>query len=666
MKKFKYIAYCALGLASTLGLASCEDYLDKEPDTDVKPETAFLNFRNFQGYVEEIYNCIPNKESCYWTTTFNWGEDEILNTGLGDGHLTRQFDLGNYKAWYNQVQSWLCASASVVGGGNRNPNPTSTDKFAHSLVDHAWYCIRKANLGLQNIDKITATREEKNLIAGQLYFFRGWWYEEMMAFFGGLPYMTEPIDASQFNLPRMSYRECADLAAADFRKAADLLPMDWDETTVGKVNKGKNSNRITKAAALGYLGKVLLYAASPLHEKGAQVGASKNGNTYAYNQEYAKKSAEALGELLNLVETTSTKYALAKFVGVYDEEGASIYNHSDKNGKTPIDCYSSLFYTEGFNWRQPGGTEAIMRGPATEVNGSNWNFAKLWGTKTAGIVEHDALIHQPTANYVDYAYGMANGLPITDPESGYDPTHPFLNRDPRFYHDIVFDGFKYIKEKVGADSDKKPYEYCQMYTGGNLRIDNDQASRTGYYTQKLAPHTANVIDGVYNWGSSLSCYLSYMRLAEVYLLYAEAGAAAGGASYKSSNYSKTAEDAINTIRDRVGAAHVNAKYTADKNLFMDEVRRERACELSFEGHRWNDLQRWLLLTEYPYTIKQSAEFSRKESDEFYTQNDPREAEVAGYGYKTILERSYDSKHYFLPFKEADVNLYQGFTQNPGW
>lgn len=667
MKKFKYIAYCALGIASTLGLASCEDYLDKSPDTDVLPETAFLTFRNFQGFVDEIYNCIPNKESCYWTTTFNWGEDEILNTGLGDGHITRQFDLGNYQEWYQNVQSWLCASAAVQGGGSRNPNPTSTDKFHHALVDHAWYCIRKANIGLQNLDMLTATDEEKELIAGQLYFFRGWWYEEMMAFFGGLPYMTKPLnDRTECTLSRMTYRQCADMAAADFRKAADLLPINWDLTNVGKLTPGKNDNRITKAAALGYMGKVLLYAASPLHEKGAQVGASKNGNTYAYNEEYAAKAAEALGELLALVEAGETQYKLADFVGVYDEEGANIYNHENKSGKTPAGCYSSIFYTVGLNWRQPGGTEAILRGPATPTNGSNWNFAKLWGTKAGNIVEHDALIHMPTANYVDYAYGMANGLPITDPESGFDPTHPFKNRDPRFYHDIVFDGFKYIKADVAKSASEKPYEYCQMYTGGNLRRNSDQACRTGFYTQKLVPHTANKIDGVYNWGSALSCYLSYMRLSEIYLLYAEAGAAAGGASYKSSNFSKTAEDAINTVRDRVGAGHVASKYAADKNKFIDEVRRERACELAFEGFRWNDLQRWLLLTEYPFNVKQSVEFTRKENDDFYVNHDPADAEVAGYSYKTILTRAYSERHYYLPFIDSDVNLYEAFEQNPGW
>lgn len=162
--------------------------------------------------------------------------------------------------------------------------------------------------------------------------------------------------------------------------------------------------------------------------------------------------------------------------------------------------------------------------------------------------------------------------------------------------------------------------------------------------------------------------LPYMRLADIYLMYAEACAAINGAQGKSSNFSKTAEDAINTLRDRVGAAHVNAKYTADKIKFMDEVRRERACELAFEGFRFCDLQRWLLLTEAPYNIKTRQEFTRAKDLSWYQDpdNDPRDAEVRGWKEETILTRPFTERNYWFPFFKKDVSIYEGFTQNPGW
>ena len=646
MKRNILKLFCALSLIC--GFASCTDYLDKTPDSTVNADEAFKNFTNFQGFVEEVYNCIPNKESNYWCCSFNWGEDEILNTGLGDSHETAHFDLGDYRYWYSDPQSFLHSNGL---------SSTSTDMFSHSL-EHAWYCIRKCNLGLENLEKMTnCTQEEKNIIKGQLLFFRAWWHEELMEFYGGMPYVDTVLDGSQaLTLPRLSFQECATKCAEDFRAAADLLPNNWDKTTIGKKTLGKNDLRITKVCALGYLGKVLLWAASPLNNLGAEVGASKNGDTYRYNVEFAAKAADALAEAISQVNSGSTPYALAEY------KYENIYDHvASEDSKTN---FSDIFRTTGKGWKQPGSTEAILRAPYIGANGSNWNFTKNWGIKINEIVQHDALIHQPTANYVNY-YGMANGLPLDDPESGFDPTHPFKGRDPRFYHDIVFDGFQYINTTIGKDNPDYQFKYVQMYTGSNLRSSSSQGCRTGYYCQKLVPHQANKYDGMYNWGGALQCDLPYMRLADIYLMYAEAGAAVQGANYKSNKCNLTAVDAINVLRDRVEAGHVADKYAANQQKFMDEVRRERAVELAFEGFRWNDLQRWLLLTEYPYNIKTSQEFRRVGNYDF-TKKDPRDAEVTGWSQKTILTRDFSVKHYLLPLKQSDVYLYPEFGQNPGW
>ena len=317
---------CALFALNT-ALVSCEDYLDKEPDSTVSPDDAFVNFRNFQGFVEEIYNCIPDKEKCNWCPSWNWGDDEVFNPEA-DNRMTHQVDLGNFRAW-ETTGNWLYKTGS---------NPTSTNKFEHSLWPHAWYCIRKANLGLKKLDKlVAASKEEKDMIAGQLYFFRAWWHTELMQYFGGLPYVDVYLDANaDLNLPRLSYQACADKAAADFRRAADLLPVNWDRTSAGAATQGKNDLRINKVMALGYLGKTYLWAASPLMKNGAQLGASKNGKTYDYDQAYAAKAAEAFGELLNLTESGQAPYALAQF------KYKDIYNHERASGATSVSQTSSI------------------------------------------------------------------------------------------------------------------------------------------------------------------------------------------------------------------------------------------------------------------------------------------------------------------------------------
>lgn len=155
-----------------------------------------------------------------------------------------------------------------------------------------------------------------------------------------------------------------------------------------------------------------------------------------------------------------------------------------------------------------------------------------------------------------------------------------------------------------------------------------------------------------------------MRLADVYLMYAEAAAQGYGvATGKSGNYSKTALDAINVIRDRAGAGRVAARFTASLDGFMSEVRRERAVELSFEGHRFNDLRRWMLLIQSPYTLKKSVEFDRSPS---FSTTDPKNNRVLNLREAVILERRYSEKHYWLPLKNSDANMYLEFPQNPGW
>ena len=546
-----------------MSAVSCSSYLDKEADSTISGDTPFKNFRNFQGFVEEIYNCIPDKEKCNWCPSWNWGDDEVFNTAAND-RMTNQVDLGNFRAWMNYPHNWLyIPGASSTATGDGSPKQ-------HGLWQHSWYCIRKANVGLKALENgmlVNATQEEKDLIAGQLYFFRAWWHFELINWFGGLPYIDKAFEANDpLDLPRLTYQECAMKAAEDFRKAADLLPINWDDTAAGKATSGKNMLRINKVMALAYLGKCYLWMSSPLMEHGAQTGGT---NTYNYNQEFAQKAADAFGELLDLVETGQTQYALAEF------NYTDIYNHQ----KSPeaATSFSDNFYTRKQNWKQPGTVEAIFRGPSPDFNGSNWNTTKVFGPKVEGLVAHDNVIHQPTANAVEM-YGMANGLRLDDKngEGAYDEKHPFQGRDPRFYHDIVFDGFKYLNGEPGTWAH---LQYCELYTGGNVR-SVDLGSRTGYFIQKLVPHTANSVDLEYNWGSALHTYLPYMRLADVYLVLAEAKVLLG----------QTADpDALNAFN----AVHQRAIPTAaaKTSLSFDDIWKERRLELACEGDRWYDFVR---------------------------------------------------------------------------
>jgi hypothetical protein len=170
-----------------------------------------------------------------------------------------------------------------------------------------------------------------------------------------------------------------------------------------------------------------------------------------------------------------------------------------------------------------------------------------------------------------------------------------------------------------------------------------------------------------------------MRLADIYLMYAEARAAMALANNSINDFKDrptycpnlSAVDAINALRDRVNSEdypmeHVPAHFLTNTKDFMDVVRRERAVELAFEGFRWCDLQRWLLLTEAPYTVKYSHEFERLETDAWYKTHDPKDARVGNLRRKELIARRFESKHYWFPLPDKDTYLYEGFKQNPGW
>ena len=186
MKYSKYIkVLISCGVLGVTSLTSCEKYLDKEEESIVSPDDAFKNFVNFQGYTEELYHCIVNFTNNYWTNSWNWGEDEITTTA-GDYHFIHKIDNGNFWGWQAQHDGW--------GSGWMEQNDFTTtwgNRGSQDLWNAAWFGLRKISIALENFEKMTdATAEERNLIKGQLLFFRGWFHHRLMEYFGGMPYIN--------------------------------------------------------------------------------------------------------------------------------------------------------------------------------------------------------------------------------------------------------------------------------------------------------------------------------------------------------------------------------------------------------------------------------------------------------------------------------------------
>ena len=180
---------------------------------------------------------------------------------------------------------------------------------------------------------------------------------------------------------------------------------------------------------------------------------------------------------------------------------------------------------------------------------------------------------------------MANGYPITDANSNYDPANPYANRDPRLDLYIIHDG-----STAGVSNS---VILTTRNSGTDDAIDKieGRSSRTGYYMKKRLRMDVNCDPS----GASQQRHITpRVRCTEIYLNYAEAANEAWGPKASGPN-SFSAYDIIKAIRQRAGidAADPYLEQCAgDKNKMRELIRNERRLELCFESFRFWDLRRW--------------------------------------------------------------------------
>ncbi len=579
-------------------LSSCEEYLDKAPESTFTDKEVFGDFRSFQGWIEELYNAIPAYGISGGQCRVNYADESLACTG------PLPCDLGNY--W--SISPWLDYSTVVSLG------ITQAENLALRLWPVSWYAIRKANIALNKIDIFfNGTLEEKNLLKGQALFFRAYFYFQLITWWGGMPYLDVALAATdEMKFPRTSFRETALKVAADFRAAADILPLDWDQTNAGKATLGNNRKRISKIMALSYLGKTLIYAASPMMNEEVT-------GTSAYDADLCKQAAAALAETIDASNSPGSIFKLQSW-----------------------ESWTDNFWVDspGFNL-QSGGDEVILNPNVKVVGDVLYIFEGNYNIYEMQIV--NTVPETPTENFVN-AYYMANGLPITDPNSGYDENDPWTNREPRFYKDIVYDG-SMIAYSTLAGID----QFARLYNGGRHR-GGQLGSPTGYFMKRWVPTGCNIWD---NKNNAFSAYIPHMRLADVYLLYAEAVVNGYGTPQSRFTGNLSAEEAVNVIRNRAQLPDLTPTYTASKEIFMEDLRQERRIELAWDLNRFHDLRRWNLNTvEIDKTI---IDFDRG--------TDGKPTNIVR---KTHTIRVAGKKHNWLPIAETLTKMYPGFYQNPGW
>lgn len=632
MRNYKKILIL-LGLVFSF---SCEDYLDVAPDSVIDEETVFSTFKNAQGFVEEMYSLVVSYEQQSHTfQDFLLGDDGFVDRPT---KASGDIDAGRFN---DVIKDNFCylnnhRNSSYGSTGTNSANVENTNAFNRQrpgLYEGSLRGIRKANIVIDNVDlMVNATQAEKDVILGQAYFFRAFFHNEIMKFWGRYPYIDRVL-VDDFRIPRPeTYREVALQANEDYKRAIELLPVDWDNEPYGQLTRGENMGRLTKGTAYAFQGKNLLLAASPLMK-----GNNISVNTYDYDTELCEMAVDAFAGVLQLAD--QGRYALATW-----------------------DNYDEVFWKSPTPGSWPGGSEFIF----AATGGSQVQAQRFMASGVNRAIHTNSAgfeVISPTHNFIHNNFGMANGLSIEDDLSGdygptmYDPTKPFENRDPRFYRWHIIDGQvidpgagnpNHVAAQLWFESSTK--KGFHRSTGAeNIKIVNN----TGYMWTKFYPK----VDGKYHtkWNPIINQYVGvrmHMRLTDVYLMYAEALHASKGATTAPDSYNLTAEAAINILRNRAGIPDVNSSIVADNSKFMDELRRERAVELSYEAHRWVDIRRWGVAHLDKYRRKLALDFPKDRTN--FTET-------------LLVERICEfPKHYWLPFPVEQTQIFEGFPQNPGW
>jgi hypothetical protein len=438
--------------------------------------------------------------------------------------------------------------------------------------------IRRCNVFIENVTASSLSESWKKQRLGEARFLRAYYYMLLWTFHGGVPVITDVLSQSTQGdaifRARNTSEETYKFITDECAAAAQDLPVKTD------------AGRATKGAALTLKAFCELFNASPQR------------NTTGDKARWA--------------------LAAATYKEVMDSKTYSLFPD-----------YTTLFFEENnnnaeviFDRQHLGGTGLA------NLRESFLGPRFVYGTLTGfGHVD-------PTQDIVD-EYAMANGLPITDPASGYDPQNPYVNREKRFYESIVYDGSSWLGDvmimKQGAGS--------QNATDLN---NSSVSTKTGYYLKKGMNTKYASVNNDQNGANFI-----LFRYAEVLLGYAEAQNEAVGPD-------ESVYAAVDLVRHRVGLPGLKKGFTQDQ--MRTAIQRERRVELAFEDKRLFDLLR-LKLAETNLNRSLRAMKIAKENDKWVYTVIP----AAGGA------RKFDAaKNYVLPIPQSAIDKNSKLVQNPNY
>ena len=524
-------------------------------------------------------------------SNYNYAQQAVWNiySYLPDGFANL-----DYEAITDNAAATNVTDASKVfntGAWNQYNNPDSSWK-------RDFNGIRQANLYLQNKDKADITyirdrittsdssswynaRNNVKFMQGEALFLKAFFYFDLVKRYGGVPIMNTPLDyndpASWKNIPRNSIDECVHYIALLCDSAAAIIPVNLAPYSWYALG------RVTNGAIRSLKARTLLYAASPLFKAG--------GSTFTWVD-----AAAALHDVVAL-NAYSLDASYSNLFGANNSSSAELifYRRYGSINSVEKDNFSIVFQNSDGKSITP-----------TE------NFANSFE-----VLEKDGS-------------GNITGSRPFDWTNAADAANPYVNRDPRLYTTIVYNGTAFSSTVI------------ETFTGGNSGLPKLNATRTGYYLSKWVNQSVDLVANtstVHTW--------TYFRYGEILLDYAEAMYNAYGATADPLGYGMTALDAINKVRKRV-----NMPALTSAQLTPQSIEHERNVELGFEDQRLWDVRRWNEGPQYFNTPVNRIDIEQNGTGYTYTVN-------------KLEDRKFDPKMAWFPIPQDEISK-TGWQQNQGW
>jgi len=467
--------------------------------------------------------------------------------------------------------------------------------------------LRNMNVFLERVDDAAVDDLAKKRLKGEVLFLRAWTYSNMLVRYSGIPIIDKPFQlGDEYNATRDNFDDCVTFIIKDLDDA--ILLLDNKSSVRGRV--GADACRALKA-------RTYLHAASPLfNDPQEPTGGIFKGK---YDREKWKLARDAAKNLIDL-----GGYALAP---VYEDHWTNINSGEVIWGRffdaTTTTTSQGLYNAQLYYAPEPEGL-------------GGWNSCK------------------PVENLVaDYEMAATGKKPFED-GSGYDPENPWAERDPRFYQCILTPGTVYMGKTIRIASPAPGYTASNdLWYAAAIGTEG-----TGYWLRKWVLEDETVSESI-----NTTRMYPWFRLAEIYLIYAEAALEYNDDVAACAEY-------INKIRDR---ADVKMPFV-DDHLSPADMRKkliqERRIELAFENHRYFDLRRWKLAPIYEGSMIYGIT-ALKYEDGSVTYNIAKPGANGAPDFSAaramLAYRNFEPQHYLMPVPSDEVRKSEGLiVQNPNY